>query len=75
MGIPWDNTVHDNQVDTRRWVEIRECIFEDGGKYWRISYQSGLTEMQEVDPFEYLTEVPAVEVELKPVTQMSWEPV
>lgn len=46
-------TVHDEQVDTRRWVSVHRLIIRrtSDGTLWELPYELGLTEYQEVDPF------------------------
>jgi len=47
------NTVVDRQIGKRRWVAVNEWIFEFEGKFYRTTYESGLTEKQDTEPFEY----------------------
>lgn len=70
--------LHREQIDTRRWVGVHELVFRapDDGKAYRVTYEEGLTEVQDgTDPWNYEDEVKAVEVEQVPVTVMRWKPV
>lgn len=46
---------HNEQTDQRRWVSVHELVIQDdkSGCYWRVRYERGLTEYQDVQPFEY----------------------
>jgi hypothetical protein len=66
--------LHREQVDTRRWASVHELVFRapDDGKTYRVSYEEGLTEIQDdTDPWIYHP-IKAVEVELRPVTVQRW---
>lgn len=47
--------ISDDIVDTSRWSEIHEMIFQDkgDGKFYRTNYSQGLTECQDESPYEY----------------------
>jgi len=65
-------------VDTRRWYEVRQVIFEapDDGHMYAVDLCYGLTEYQEMDPFEHLEEtVWCARMEQRPVTELRWVPV
>lgn len=67
--------LHQEQVDTRRWVSVHELIFRapDDGKAYRVTYEQGLTEHQDgLDPWNYDKQIKAEEVELRPVTVQRW---
>lgn len=67
--------LHRAQVGTRRWVSVHELVFRapDDGKTYRVRYEQGLTEHQDcTDPWDYNSEVTAVEVRKYPVTVMEW---
>jgi hypothetical protein len=58
--------LHHEQVDTRRWVSVHELVFRapDDGKAYRVTYERGLTEMQEDhDEWDYRDHVVGEEVE------------
>jgi hypothetical protein len=56
-------------IEDRRWVSVHRLILKDrDGKFWATTYERGLTEMQDGQPFEYATEVEFVQVEKVPVT-------
>ena len=56
--------VDQRQVDTGRWVSIHELIVADrDGRYWRAVYSRGLTEYQDIEPFEDDEEAEFTEVE------------
>ncbi|MFL1444030.1 hypothetical protein [Nocardiopsis protaetiae] len=46
-------TVHDEQVDTRRWVSVHRLIIRrtSDGTLWALPYELGLTEAQDCDLF------------------------
>lgn len=70
--------LHEEQLDTRRWVSVRELIFRapDDGKAYRVTYEQGLTENQEdTDPWNGDDEIKAVEVREQQVTVTKWVPV
>ncbi len=59
----------DEQVDIRRWVSVHRLIVKDAdGRFWETSYEKGLTEYQDIEPFEDDNEVSFVQVEKVPVT-------
>jgi len=76
LDIPY-NAVSTEHIDSGRWVEYRVAVFEHEGKHWLVHYQRGLTEMQDVDPWGYATEVEAWEVErgTRTITIDTWLPV
>lgn len=75
LGLPWDNTVSEEIIDTTRWSVIKEIIFQDkDGKYYQTTYSQGATEYQDESPWEYENEVECTEVELKEVKVMKWVP-
>lgn len=69
--------LHDELYDTDRWHHIYEFIFRapDDGKAYRVYYQSGATEMQDADLWNYENRIEAVEVEQVQVTTTEWKPV
>lgn len=87
MGIPDDWTaedgqqaehLHEQQVDTRRWVSVHELVFRapDDGLAYRVHYEQGLTESQDdTDAWNGADEVKAVEVEQRPVVTQQWTPI
>lgn len=80
LGFPWcAEVVYNEQVDSGRWVSIHEAILHDttDDTYWKIQYQQGLTEYQELsykDMF-FNDPVQATQVELAKVTVDMWLPV
>lgn len=86
IGLPYEadggegyaKELHCEQIDTRRWVSVHELVFQapDDGKAYRLTYVQGLTEHQDdLDPWNYETQIKAEEVELRPVTVQRWFPV
>lgn len=59
LDLP-DSAIENTAVDSGRWTETREIIFEYEGKFYRAYYEVGLTEYQEVEPWEF---VPLVDVQ------------
>ena len=64
-------------VGQRRWVTERTAIYQHKptGKYYRFDWDSGSTEMQESQPFEYEDEYVPIEVKSVVQTIVGWEPV
>lgn len=88
LGIPysWDaesgkaaERLHEEQVDTRRWVSVHEVVFRapDDGRVWSVDYVEGLTESQDgTDPWEYEgSTITATEMEPHEVTVTEWRKV
>jgi hypothetical protein len=88
IGVPeiWTATdksnsaehVHEEQVDSRRWVSVHELVFRapDDGLTYRVHYEQGLTESQDdTDPWNGADEIEATEVEQRPVVVQQWLPV
>ena len=64
-------TVESNeQVDTSRWTSIHQLVLKDrDGRFWETTYERGLTESQDIQPFEDdEDEIEFHEVEKVPVT-------
>lgn len=86
MGIPfsWDaepgkaaEQLHEEQIDTRRWVSVHEVVFRapDDGRVWSVCYERGLTESQDdTDPWNYEDTITATETEPHEVTVTVWRP-
>lgn len=58
--------LHSEQIETRRWVSVHELVFRapDDGKAYRVTYERGLTEVQEDhDKWDYRDHVVGEEVE------------
>jgi hypothetical protein len=74
FDVPY-TTLHDEQVDSRRWADTRSCVFRapDDGKTYRVTYQVPATEHQECDTWFDEEQIKAVEVEQQPVTVMQWK--
>jgi hypothetical protein len=57
-GLPWDvygtPVTRDEVIDSGRWHEHHEVVFmaPDDGKTWRVGYSAGLTEIQEMQPWD-----------------------
>lgn len=75
----WDDhddfeCIEDKVIDSTRWSIINEGIFKHlpSGKFYRVSWSSGATEMQDESPFEYEDEVELEEVELKEILTLTW---
>jgi hypothetical protein len=57
-GLPWTvmnrNPLRDEAIDSGRWHEHHELVFvaPDDGKTWRVGYSSGLTEIQDMQPWD-----------------------
>jgi hypothetical protein len=66
-----DACVSDEVVDSTRWMNVNECIFKapDDGNLYRLYYESGLTEYQEVDWYEELADPELLE-EVYKVTKL-----
>ncbi len=59
----------DYQVDTQRWVSVHELVIKDAeGSLWMTDYALGLTEYQDIEPFEDDDEVEFRAVEKVAVT-------
>ncbi|MER7697015.1 hypothetical protein [Streptomyces sp. NPDC096095] len=71
--------LHDEQIDTRRWVSVHHLVFRIPGSDvpWRVEYVRGLTESQDgISPWEYAGDViEATEVELVSTTVKEWHAV
>ena len=74
LDLPYNDDIiqEDNIIETSRWSEIHEIVFEYNNKYYKTEYSQGLTEMQDESPWEYEEEVDCVEVELKEVLVKQW---
>jgi hypothetical protein len=62
-------------IDTSRWSNIYEIIFEYEGRHYKTTYSEGATERQDESPWEYDDDVECVEVEKKLVQVEKWVPV
>lgn len=53
-GLPWGNALQDEVHDTGRWQEHHALVFRapDDSLLYRVFYAQGLTEMQEMDPWD-----------------------
>jgi hypothetical protein len=59
----------DEHIGERRWVSEHFLVVKDrDGKLWAATYDRGLTEYQDTEPFEDEAEVGFYEVEKVPVT-------
>ncbi|MEE4598257.1 hypothetical protein V2J94_41550 [Streptomyces sp. DSM 41524] len=80
IGVPHDlpeaAEVADDRVSSARWYETRRCLFRHDGRVWAVRYRQGLTEEQEMEPFEHYRDgVPATAMEQREVTVTRWMPV
>ena len=73
LNLP-ESAISDKHLNSRRWSETREIVFEHGGKFYSTTYSQRLTEMQDESPWEYEKEVECVEVELIEKTIKVWSP-
>ena len=69
--VIWE-AIEDKIVDTSRWSELHQIVFEKDGKFWKTSYSCGLTEQQDESPWEFEDEVTCIEVEEKEVLVKKW---
>ncbi|MFF4177631.1 hypothetical protein [Streptomyces sp. NPDC001750] len=69
--------LHREQTESRRWESVNTLVFRapDDGRTWQVDYLAPLTEMQDSDPWDYASEVEAVEVEQELTVVMEWRPV
>lgn len=74
----------DEEVDSGRWHQYHQVVFiaPDDGKTWRVGYSSGLTEIQEMQPWDDEDNhvdldgtVEGVEVEPFEITTIGYRPV
>lgn len=67
--------IQEKIVDTSRWTNIYEIIFEYEGKFYQVLRVEPATECQECDSWQYVDEVECMEVH--PVEKMVtvYEPV
>lgn len=73
LGLPYENTIVNDIVDTTRWSVIHEIVFMNkDGKFYQTSYSEGATECQDESLWENESEVECYEVELKEVTVKKW---
>ena len=58
----------------RRWVSEHLLVVKDSdGKLWAASYEQGLTEYQDIEPFEYMEFVHFTQVAKIPVTTYEYK--
>ncbi|MYR46621.1 hypothetical protein [Streptomyces sp. SID5910] len=70
--------LHREQTATRRWVSVHELVFRapDDGKAYRVTYEQGLTEVQEDhDEWDYRDHIVGEEVEEYDHTVKAWRSV
>lgn len=61
--------------DSRRWYKYIRQVFKFGGKFYRTEYQQGLTECQDMSPYEDAPdEIECPEVEPVEVTKIEYQP-
>lgn len=92
-GLPYgyDSTdveaeiLSDEAIDNGRWHEHHHLVFvaPDDGKTWRVGYSKGLTEIQDMQPWDsednhvdYMTKaIEGVQVEAVQVTTTHYRPI
>jgi len=74
LDLPY-SALEDDIVDTSRWSENHDIIFEHEGKFYNTGYSCGLTEQQDESPWEYEDEIECVEVHQVERLIKVWEPV
>jgi len=62
-------------IETSRRLKTYEIVFEYEGNFYRTTYSTGATEMQDERPWECLKRVTCTEVELKDVIVKKWVPI
>lgn len=64
LDLPYDDSIVklDELKTRRRWTDERRLIFEYDNHFWEVTYENGLTEGTEVDPWPKDSKVRAVEV-------------
>lgn len=71
--IPF-TVVLNEQVDARRWTSVHRLVVKDAdGNYWSTTYELGLTEYQDIQPFEDQDEVTLNQVVKIPVTTYEYK--
>lgn len=64
--ILWEETpykiVKNELVDNTRWNLVYDLVVEKDGRFFRTSYTTGATEMQDNSPFDYTKTVEFEEV-------------
>lgn len=71
LGLPSD-AIEDDIIETDRWSEHHEIIFEYQGKFYRTGYSCGATEMQDQSPWDDEEDVVCFEVEKREVLVEKW---
>jgi len=67
-----DRLLQDEVIDTGRWSEFHEIVFNYQGATYKADYSCGLTEMQDERPWDDEEVVPCTEVEATQVTRTEW---
>lgn len=52
-GFDTIEVLKNEQVDSSRWSSIHALVIKIGLSFWEITYERGLTENQDIRPFEY----------------------
>lgn len=60
--------VSDRMIEHKRWSIVHEIVFRADDRLWCTRYNSPATESQDEGPWEYMDDVPCIEVE--PVQEM-----
>jgi hypothetical protein len=85
-GVPYEcgdsegsaEELHRAQIDTRRWTSVHELVFRapDDGLPYRVTYEEGLTELQEdTDPWNFELTIMGEQVEKRLISREEWHPV
>jgi len=72
LNLP-DSAIKDTIESTSRWSEHHEIVFLYDNKFYMTSYSQGLTECQDESPWENVTNVDCVEVELVEKVVKVWQ--
>lgn len=77
--LAWDeadgvDVVYRKITGTTRWSLCHECVFRHDGRFYKTTYRTALTEMQDEQPYEYdPDEIECPEVFPRNVTTVVWE--
>ena len=74
-SLPWEfNEIERTYGDNRRWARKTTSIIEIGGRFFKLDWDEGLTEMQEHEFYYQPVEVKEKTYE-KTITVKEWIPV
>lgn len=74
MGLPW-GCFWEQHVSSTRWTEVWLGVFSYEGVNYLISWDVGLTEMQEIGPWDDVSRVTAIRAESYQHVETRWRPV